>query len=209
MRNAEFGIRNAEDGLPLGERFAEALRLIDEANARDPRTEVFEGQPQPRELLFSLSTYGWVSRLIDLPSEALLLATRGHTLRRWMIPRDRYPKSNVGYHGWRDALAAFHADEMGRILRAVGYEEALIERVRALITRKLWPADLEARALEDADCLAFLELKLAGYVSEWGEEKTVNILRGTWVKMTPRARDLALGLPLAPREKALLAQANS
>jgi hypothetical protein len=193
----------------LRERFESALRLMDAANGEDPRREFHKGEPQPRELLFSLRTYHWIPRLIDQPSEALLLATRGHTLRRWRIPRDRFPMTNPGYHEWRDSLAAFHAEQTADLLRQVGYEEAVLERVRALIIRKLWPADPEARALEDADCLAFLELKLAGYAADWGEEKTVNILRGTWGKMTPRARELALDLPLARREMQLLAKATS
>src|SRR3990172_4807621 len=99
------------------ERFAEAIRRIDALNGEDPRTEVVEGQPQPRELLFARRVYEWVRNLIVEPSEELLLAARAHTLRRWMIPRDRYPMTTPGYHQWRDALAAFHADEAARILQ--------------------------------------------------------------------------------------------
>lgn len=193
----------------MNDRFTEALRRIDSANGDDPRVEATGDGPRPRELLFSLRTYDWVGRLLPDPSEALLLATRAHTLRRWMIPRERYPRTNLGYHEWRDALARFHGEEAAAILREVGYPEAMIERVGALITRKLWPGDVEARALEDADCLVFLETKLAGYVGEWGEEKTVTILRGTWRKMTPAAREFARGLALSPAEGALLTRAIS
>jgi len=191
----------------MDDRFDQAIRRIDAANAEDPRTELADGRPQPRELLFGQRTYAWIPRLLESPSEALLLATRAHTLRRWMIPRDRYPKTNIGYHEWRDALARFHADQAADILREVGYAEEVIERVRLLITRQLWPQDLEARALEDADCLVFLETKLAGYIDDWGEEKTVNILKGTWGKMTPRARQYVKRLKMTPREHELLESA--
>lgn len=191
----------------MHDRFAEAIRRIDAANAEDPRSQIVDRRPQSRELLFSQRTYDWIPRLVDSPSEELLLAARGHTLRRWMIPRDGYPKTNLGYHEWRDALARFHADQAAAILREVGYPDATIERVSLLITRQLWPQDPEARALEDADCLVFLETKLAGYIDDWGEAKTVQILKGTWGKMTPKAREFAKSLDLAPRERELLKRA--
>jgi hypothetical protein len=190
------------------EHFAEAIRRIDAANADDPRTDLVDGTPEPRELLFARRVYDWVRRLVAEPTEELLLAARAHTLRRWMIPRDRYPMTTAGYHQWRDALAAFHADEAGRILDEVGYSEGTITRVRALITRGNWRNDPEGRALEDADCLVFLETKLDGYLAEWDEEKTVHILKQTLCKMTPEGLDHARRLRLSPRCAELLRRAD-
>ena len=121
--------------------FVEAIRRIDAANAEDPRTDLVDGTPQPRELLFARRVYDWVRRFVADPSEELLLAARAHTLRRWMIPRNRYPMTTAGYHQWRGTLAAFHADEAARILEEVGYSERTIARVRALITRENWRND--------------------------------------------------------------------
>jgi hypothetical protein len=191
------------------EHFAEALRRIDAANAEDPRTDVAEGRPQARELLFARRVYEWVQKSVAEPTEELLLAARAHTLRRWMIPRDRYPMTTAGYHQWRDALAAFHADEAARILEGVGYSEGTITRVRALITRENWRNDPEGRALEDADCLVFLETKLEGYLDEWDEEKTVHILKQTLCKMTPEGLDHARRLELSPRCAELLRRADA
>ncbi len=73
------------------ERFSEAIKKIDAVNQEDPRSETVEGRPQPRELLFAQRVYRWVEQLAENPSEELLLAARAHTLRRWMIPRDKYP----------------------------------------------------------------------------------------------------------------------
>ncbi len=187
--------------------FAAAIQRIDEANAEDPRTETVDGVVAPREVAFSRRVYAWVEELAEKPSEALLLAARAHTLRRWEIPRDRYPKTKGGYHAWRRALAQFHADQAEQILKDVGYADDILARVRALITRIGWKDDPEGRVLEDADCLAFLELKLHTYLDEWDAEKTVEILRKTLVKMTPRAIELAKNLPLDPRCVALLRRA--
>ena len=179
------------------ERFTEAIRRIDEANGEDPRTELIDGTGQARELLFARRVYEWVQKLVAEPSEELLLAARGHTLRRWMIPRDRYPRTTPGYRQWRGALAAFHADQAAMILAEVRYPETTITRVRALITRENWRNDPEGTALEDADCLVFLETKLEGYLDEWEEKKTVNILKKTLRKMTPTGKEHAGSLPLS------------
>ena len=189
------------------QRFADALDGIDAANREDPRVEIVDGQPQPRELLFAQRVYKWVERLVGDPSEELLLAARSHTLRRWMIPRDRYPKTTVGYHKWRNALAQFHAEEAETILRDVGYPAETIQAVRAFITKENWPQSTEACALEDADCLVFLETKLSDYLDEWDESKMLRILERTVRKMTPEAAALALQLKLTDREMDLIRRA--
>ncbi len=188
-------------------RFAEAIKKIDAANMEDARSEILDGRPQPRELLFAQRVYRWVEQLVEEPSEELLLAARAHTLRRWMIPRDRYPMTTVGYHQWRNALARFHADEAETILHAVGYPAKQIQSIRDFITKKNWPEDKEACVLEDADCLVFLDTKLPDYLDAWEESKTLRILRRTLRKMTPEGRTQAFQLELGEREKELVRRA--
>ncbi len=189
-------------------RFAEAIKKIDAANQEDPRSEIVDGRPQPRELLFAQRVYRWVEQLVEEPSEELLLAARAHTLRRWMIPRDRYPMTTVGYHHWRDALAQFHADQAESILRAIAYPADKIRRIRDFITKENWPEDKEACVLEDADCLVFLDTKLTNYLDAWEESKTLRILRRTLRKMTPGGRARALQLELGNRERELVRRAG-
>lgn len=191
------------------QQFAEAIKKIDAANSEDPRSEMVDGQSQPRELLFSQRVYEWVNKLADNPSEELLLAARAHTLRRWMIPRDQYPKTTVGYHQWRDVLAQFHANEAETILQAIGYSAEVIQAVREFITKANWPQNTEACTLEDADCLVFLETKLANYIDEWEESKAINILQRTFKKMTPEGRTHAMQLKLGEPERELLQRAVS
>lgn len=188
-------------------RYIEAIQKINAANSEDPRTQVVDGQPQPRELMFSLRVCEWVQKLVDDPSEELLIAARAHTLRRWHIPRDTYPKTTVGYHQWRDALAQYHAKEAESILRSVGYPDEAIAKIKALITKDHWPQDDEACALEDAGCLVFLETKLGDYLDDWKEEKTIHILQRTLKKMTPAARTHALQLSLGDPEREILQRA--
>ncbi len=190
------------------ERFSEAIKQIDAANMEDPRSEIVDGSPQPRELLFAQRVYRWVEQLVEEPSEELLLAARAHTLRRWRIPRDRYPMTTVGYHQWRNALAQFHADEAESILRAVSYPANQVQKIRDFITKENWPEDKEACVLEDADCLVFLGTKLSDYIDAWEESKALRILQRTFRKMTPDGRTQALELELGDRERELVRRAG-
>lgn len=190
--------------MPFGERFTEAIERMDAANGEDPRTEDVEGKSEPRELLFARRTYAWIEKLCDAPSEALLLAARGHTLCRWEIPRDRYELTTAAYHDWRRALAEHHADRAAAILAEVGYPQDTIDRVSSLITKKDWMNEVEGRALEDADCLVFLETKLGDYVDEWDDAKMFRVISGTLNKMTDGGRQQIEHLNLGERELEVL-----
>ena len=190
------------------DRFDRAIQAMDASNSQDPKRTQFGGLDGPRELIFARRVYDWVIRLDPSAGEALLLAARGHTLRRWDVPRSSYPMNKIGYRDWRNACAKHHAQVAEKILKEQGFEESTINEVSRLILKEDWPALPGARALEDADCLAFLEMKLAEYLDEWGEAKTVNILRKTLRKMTAEAITLAASIALDARSAELLAQAS-
>ena len=191
------------------QRFETALHRFDEANSRDPNTEQAAGLTYPRELLYAQWLTDWLLRLCPHASEELRLAGRCQHLCRWMVPRDSYPMTRAGYLQWREALKKFHANKAGDILRSVGYPEAVVTRVQALNLKKNFPADAEVRVLEDALCLVFLEHQFGPLTQKTSEEKVVNALRKAWIKMTPRARELAQQLTFNPRQQALITKALS
>ncbi len=190
-----------------GDRFASAVRLFDQANARDPHREAADGEEWPRELLYARRLSAWVDRLAPQASEALRLAARCQHLCRWEIPRDSYPVTRPGYHRWRTALKAFHAEKSGAILRAVGYPPEIVERVQALNLKRDFPNDPESRVLEDALCLVFLQYQLTELAEKTDEDKVINALRKSWRKMTGTARAEALRLSYTDRERELLNRA--
>jgi hypothetical protein len=114
-----------------------------------------------------------------------------------------------GYLQWREGLKKFHAQKAGELLRESGYDELFIARVQALNLKKHFPDDPEARVLEDALCLVFLERQLKELADKTTEDKVINALRKSWKKMTPAGQALALGLKLGPREQALVQRALS
>ena len=189
------------------QRFEAAVRRFDEENARDPNIERFAGVAHPRELIYAQWLTEWVLKLCPEASEPLRLAARCQHLCRWQVPRTSYPMTRAGYLKWREGLKHFHAEKAGGILREAGYPEELIARVQALNLKKGLPQDPEVQVLEDALCLVFLEHQFSDLASKSADDKMVNVLRKTWVKMTPAAHALALTMAYDPRGQALLDKA--
>jgi len=189
------------------QRFEAALRRFDEENSRDPNHEMVDGMAQPREVVYARWLTDWVLKLCPEASEALRLAARCQHLCRWLVPRNSYPMTRIGYLQWREGLKKFHAQKAGEILREVGYDEETIRRVQSLNLKKDLPKDRETRVLEDALCLVFLERQLAELAAKTSEDKVVNALQKSWKKMTPQAREVALTLSYGSHEKALVEKA--
>jgi hypothetical protein len=189
------------------DRFEKALRKFDAENARDPNLENVEGRMVPRELIYAQWLTNWVLKLEPNASEELLLASRCQHLCRWLHPRNSYPMTRAGYLKWRENLKKFHARRAGEILTELNYPQETIARVQSLNLKENFPADPESCVLEDALCLVFLERQLPALAARSTEEKMVNALRKAWYKMTPRAQALALTIPQAPREAALIDKA--
>lgn len=188
-------------------RFTEAIRRIEAANAADPATLTARGKTRPKALAEGAMALSWVARLYPAATEALRLAALAHHLRRWEIPRASHPEGRTGYLRWRKAVRALHAREVGAILEDVGYDACFIARVQDIVRKKDLAEDGEVQALEDAICLVFLETELASLQARMDAEKLASVLRKTWGKMSPPAREAALALRLSPEARALVLRA--
>ena len=193
--------------LPSDPRLQALLERIDQLNREDPNTETVDGVDSPRELLYAQRLTDWVLRLAPGASEALRLAARGQHVRRWTIPRSRYPMTRQGYLRWRETLKAFHADTVAGLMRDGGYSEAEIERVRTIMGKRTLLRDPEAQTLEDALCLVFLETQFADLLNKTPQEKMREILRKTWAKMSAQGRAEALRLPMRGEDRTFLKRA--
>ena len=146
----------------------------------------------------------WVERLEPQASEALALAAHCQHLRRWEIPRSDYEAGRIGYLTWRKALARFHADQAAEILRGLGYAEDVLAALRQIQLKQGMALHPDVQAMEDALCLSFLEHELGEFALEHPDDKVIDIIAKTWGKMSERAHQLALGLPLGSRELGLV-----
>ena len=194
---------------PDPDRLRAAIQRFDAANGADPNRLTVDGRDEPAALASARRMTAWLERLVPGASEALRLAVRCHHLCRWTFPRDAYPMTRAGYHQWRTAAARFHADRAAEVLREVGYDEATVARVGALVRKEGLKSDPETQALEDAACLVFLETGFAEFAARQDEAKIIAILQRTWRKMSPHGHAAALGLDLPPAVRALVERALS
>jgi len=190
--------------IPVQERRARAIAAFQAENARDPRRVVDAGLERPRELVDAERLAAWVERLEPRASEALVLASFCQHLRRWEIPRSDYEAGRLGYLKWRKALARFHADQAGEILRGLGYPEEVLLEVRQIQLKQGMSLRPDVQTMEDALCLSFLEHELGEFARQHPDDKVIDIIAKTWGKMSDRAHQLALGLPLGSRELSLV-----
>ncbi len=191
------------------DRFQRAIQSIDEANREDPNSEVVDGVTHPKELLYGMRMQKWVEELDPGAPESLRIAARSQHIRRWEIPRSDYPMDRKGYLRWRTTLYAFHADKASELLRAQGYDDETVERVRTLLQKRNLRTDADVQTLEDAAALVFLDHHLDDFLKrdDIGEDKAIEIIRKTWKKMTERGHEAASALELSPASSALLKKA--
>ena len=174
------------------ERYQATIAAFDRANAQDPNKEIFEGTEYPKELLYSQRMSEMQERYVPEASEAVKLAVRAQHIRRWMIPRGDYPMDRQGYLQWRTGLYKFHAETAGRIMQEAGYDEVMVERVKAIVSKKGLKINAETQLMEDVVDLVFIEHYITGFASqhpEYDEAKWVEIIRKTWQKMSSRAHE--------------------
>jgi hypothetical protein len=182
-----------------------AFGAFDEYNSKDPHHEVVNGKSFPKELLYSIRMSEKLSQHQPDASEALMLAARCQHIGRWEIPRDTFPMDRKGYLQWRSKLGAYHAEIASRILKEVGYDEDVIEKVKFLLQKKeLRQHHPETQVLEDVICLVFIEYYLDDFAAQHPDEKVVNILKKTIGKMSSEALQEASRLNMSTRIKKLV-----
>lgn len=172
-----------------------AFAAIDAANAGDPNTITVRGSVRSKEQAHAELAVEWVRRLVAEPSDALLLAARGHHVRRWEIPRSSEPEGRAGYLRWKRRLQQHHAAVLAEVLAGT-VEPAVVERVQSIVRKEALRTDPEVQALEDALCLVFVETQFGELADQLGEDHMVEVVAKTLRKMSPAARSAALELPL-------------
>ena len=177
------------------EHFQTAIAAFDQANREDPNKEMADGKEYPKELLYAQRMSEMLERYAPEASEAVKLAVRAQHIQRWKTPRSNYPMDKQGYLQWRTGLYKFHAETAGRIMQESGYDDAMITRVKSIVSKKGIKVNTETQLMEDVVDLVFIEHYMEGFVAqhpEYDEAKWILIIRRTWQKMSSRAHDFAL-----------------
>ena len=189
-------------------KYQKAIRAFDDANRQDPNKETVNGREVPKELIYGKRMTEELLKLDPDASEALRLAARSQHIERWKIPRSEYPKTRKGYHKWRNALKKFHAERAGEILKEVGYDREIIERVEDLVKKKRIKTDPEAQMMEDVICLVFMKYYFHNFAEKHPDEKVIKIVRKTWKKMSETGHKAALKLEFPEKAEKLVEKAD-
>lgn len=189
------------------QKLEQAFALFDAANAKDPNTEVVNGETYPKELLYAERMTATLNRFEPNATEALQLTARCQHICRWEIPRESYEMNRTGYLLWRQNLKKFHAKKAADILTQVGYDLETIDRVQFLLQKKQLKRDDETQCLEDVICLVFLEHYYESFLSKHDDAKMIGILQKTWKKMSEKGHKAALELHYSEKGLQLIQQA--
>jgi tRNAThr (cytosine32-N3)-methyltransferase len=187
--------------------YAAARSLIDAAHAADPK-KAADGRAA--ELLYAERMEAWVARVVPDASPLLRLAARCQHLERWSVPRTTFPDGKVGYLKWRQSLYVKQAARTNELLLQAGVPAAEADEVYTWVSKTALKTNSGTQALEDAACLVFLENEIGEFAAQHADytrEKFIEIIRKTWKKMSSRAHELALGLPLPDGIAALVREA--
>ena len=190
-------------------KFNNAIQLFDKANSSDPNTEYVNGKDYPKELLYAIRMTKKLNQIKPKASESVKLAARCQHICRWEIPRDSFEMNRNGYLNWRRELKKFHSLKASEILRQVGYDETLIDEVTFLLEKKQLKKNSDTQLMEDIICLVFLEFYFENFSEKYSEEKLIDIIKKTWIKMSEKGRKSALRLNYSKKPKELLLRAIS
>lgn len=190
-------------------RLATVLQLIDEANARDPSRIVVDGASEPAELVYGRRMSEALAQFQPDAGEVLQIAVRGQHIERWTSPRKSYPDGRIGYLKWRKDLKDFHAQRVGDLMVAAGYERAAVDRAGQLIRKERLATDREAQTLEDIACIVFLKYYAADFIAPHDDAKVIDILAKSARKMSRDGIAAAGTINLPERLARLLTEALS
>ena len=189
------------------QRYASAIAEIDAANADDPRATSMDGVARPYEVVYSERMSQRLAAMYPEASELLRIAARGQHVRRFDIPRARFPQGRNGYNEWRRTCREHHARLLRDIMTRHGYDSEDIGQVAKLVKKEQLKKDRESQALENVVDVVFIEHYLDefyGKYSRYDDAKIIDIIGKTLRKMSPKGHQAALALDLPERTRKLI-----
>jgi hypothetical protein len=188
-------------------RFEKAILSIDNENSLDVNTSIVDGLKQPKELVYAQRMTRKLLQFRPNASEALQIGARAQHVCRWKIPRNEYPMDRVGYLKWRETLKKMHVCITTEILQKADFDAPFIKRVETIMLKRHLKKNKESQALEDTICLVFLEYYFEEFAEKHTDEKVIDILKKTWLKMSDKGHEAALAISFSDTSLVLVKQA--
>ena len=194
----------------MSDRLQRVLADIDAANADDPRRDVLNGKEMPFEQVYSRRMLQRLEQMYPDAPDTLKIAAYGQHIRRFDIARSDFPEGRKGYNAWRKACRDHHARLLGEIMRRHGYSDEEIAEVQKLVRKEQLKKDRLSQALENVVDVVFVEHYLQPFIdkySHYDEDKLIDIVAKTLLKMSPKGHAAALSLDLPAAHRALIEKA--
>ena len=189
------------------EQLEKVYAAFDTYNSFDPNKEEFNGVFYSKEFLYAVRMTDKLKEYAPDSDEYVQLAVRCQHIGRWEIPRSSYPMDRKGYLQWRSQLALHHAKIAEKILTECGYATDTIEKVKFLLQKKQLHQNPDTQLLEDVICLVFVQYYLDPFVAMHREEKVIDILKKTLKKISFRAIEEVVKIPVSDKVKTLIQKA--
>ncbi len=173
------------------ERYKTVIAFIDKENEKDPNKEVENGDEFPKELLYSIRMTSILDDYAPGAGEILHIAARGQHIKRWSVPREKYPEGKLGYHTWRRELTELHTEMLTTIMRQCGYSEEETGLIEIFLGKKELKSNPDSQLLQDVVSLVFLKHYALGFATKHTDKDIANILEKVKRKMSERAVEYA------------------
>ncbi len=190
--------------------FDAVIAAIDAANAASPRRIEVDGQSLSYENVYSERMSKTMARMYPDASQILRIAARAQHIRRWEIPRGDFATGRVGYNKWRKKCREHHAEMVGKIMAEHGFSASEIADVGIYLKKQKLKRDDNSQALENVVDVVFLKFywdEFTRKFPQYDDDKLIDIIGKTLLKMSPYGHKAALALDLPPKTLKLVGAA--
>ena len=149
-----------------------AIDAFDAYNQNDPNLIWIDQEHVPQELLYSQRMTACLNSYENSPTELMSLAVRCQHIGRWEIKRNTYSMDKMGYFKWRETLKLHHAQIVIKLLKQIGYDDAFIQSLVLVLSKKKLKKDAQSQLLEDVICLVFLEYYFDAFAAKHEDKKS-------------------------------------
>jgi hypothetical protein len=181
---------------------------IDKVHSEDAKQETDGEIVYPAELLYSKRMLSILDMVSPGSSYAMKLAVQCQHFQRWGVPRSDYPYDRRGYHQWRRAAMEYQLQLTQALFSRIDMDEEDIQWIVTALREQENKRNPDGRIIMDTECLVFLKWYMTPFSAKHENEKVLDILKKTMLKMSSNGVSLISNLDLPISTKQMLEQAT-
>lgn len=162
---------------------------------------------QAEESLYAIRMLDQLRKYYPQANQLLEISALAHHLKRWEIARSLYPMDKQGYFQWRRHVAKHQLAQLTEVLEKESIAKDEQEAILSYLKKENIKKFEEAQIIEDVACMVFVHFYLESFAAPHDEQKVVDIVRKTMLKMSQRAIGETAQLPLSENVKRYVGQA--